>query len=384
MDEFLGKTSVWGVRGIFFVGCLFFSLLIQSKTAFAATICSDQTIPSGQVVVKITPSATCVKTNLSYTTAPIAPGVYACAVGQIPSGYAATTAHVDTGSCYGYYQYQLYTLSNGLLICAIGNNGFAPSGYVVTSIGVNLQTCDIYRQYRIASPTDGMNICATGGVPSGYVVTSAKADQINTICLDSLNFTIRAPANGMKVCAFNGPSGVPSGYVVTSVGVDTALCNIYDFYYLGKLNGTAMFMCSVTAVPSGYTATDYGLATPCLSAVHSYHKLYIAPIVNPPPVGTPIAAFFVPNAGMVNQPVTLDASGSTDPQNGTLSYFWDFGDGVTQTTTMTVVQHVYVRSGTYTVSLVVNNGVVSSAPVSHSIAIKDYSWLIPIINLLLN
>lgn len=53
--------------------------------------------------------------------------------------------------------------------------------------------------------------------------------------------------------------------------------------------------------------------------------------------------------------VNFDASQSTDPDSGTtLTYLWNFGDG--QTSTLMSPAHTYARSGTYTVTLSVNDG----------------------------
>ncbi len=49
----------------------------------------------------------------------------------------------------------------------------------------------------------------------------------------------------------------------------------------------------------------------------------------------------------------FDATKSFDPQDRKLTYFWDFGDGVTSTEP--VVKHEYVQPGSYTVKLVVRN-----------------------------
>jgi len=46
---------------------------------------------------------------------------------------------------------------------------------------------------------------------------------------------------------------------------------------------------------------------------------------------------------------TFDASGSTDPDNENISYFWDFGDG--NTSTNQIQEHTYDESGDYNVTL---------------------------------
>jgi PKD repeat protein len=50
---------------------------------------------------------------------------------------------------------------------------------------------------------------------------------------------------------------------------------------------------------------------------------------------------------------TFDASGSTDPDNEDISFFWDFGDG--NTSTKPIISHTYSESGVYTVTLTITD-----------------------------
>ncbi|MBU4082565.1 lamin tail domain-containing protein, partial [Patescibacteria group bacterium] len=75
-----------------------------------------------------------------------------------------------------------------------------------------------------------------------------------------------------------------------------------------------------------------------------------APISNQPPVA---------NAGMdmtalVGQEILFDGSLSSDPDNDELSYFWNFGDGATDTEQLS--KHTYLYPGQYIASLLVNDG----------------------------
>ena len=72
--------------------------------------------------------------------------------------------------------------------------------------------------------------------------------------------------------------------------------------------------------------------------------------VNPPP----IASFtYSPGSLIVNQPITFDASSSTDPDGTIVNYEWDFGDG--STAIGITATHSYSTSGTYDVSLMVTD-----------------------------
>lgn len=79
----------------------------------------------------------------------------------------------------------------------------------------------------------------------------------------------------------------------------------------------------------------------------------------------PVPSFtFSPNNPKINEPVSFDASESTD--DGTIvTYAWEFGDG-TPLTNGTTAQHVFKTPGTYTVTLWVTDdkGLVASLPVS--------------------
>ena len=75
----------------------------------------------------------------------------------------------------------------------------------------------------------------------------------------------------------------------------------------------------------------------------------------PPANGTPTAAFTVtPEEGDAPLEVLFDATGSNDPDNDTLSYAWNFGDG--ETGEGATVRHIYEAAGAYTVMLTIEDG----------------------------
>ena len=76
----------------------------------------------------------------------------------------------------------------------------------------------------------------------------------------------------------------------------------------------------------------------------------------------PVADANGPYTATVNVAVTLDGSGSSDIDGDTLTYAWDFGD-LTPSGTGEMPSHTYMAIGTYTVSLVVNDGSVDSTAV---------------------
>ncbi len=100
---------------------------------------------------------------------------------------------------------------------------------------------------------------------------------------------------------------------------------------------------------------------------------YTAPTpINQPPfaiIGSDIIA-------LVNQELSFDASQSYDPNNDTLIYFWNFGDGATDTEKQTT--HTYTYPGQYLVTLLVSDGEFSDLDIiivniySQSIIISEF------------
>lgn len=61
-------------------------------------------------------------------------------------------------------------------------------------------------------------------------------------------------------------------------------------------------------------------------------------------------------ATVTSMPITLNAAGSSDPTNDPLTYRWDFGDGITATTTSITVTHTYSDDRVYAATLLVDDG----------------------------
>lgn len=108
-----------------------------------------------------------------------------------------------------------------------------------------------------------------------------------------------------------------------------------------------------TAEDKGSTGWDpeYGWGIVDASAAMNY-----TPVPNDPPVADANG----PYAGTEDIAITFDGSGSSDPDGDTITYSWDFDDGNTGTGVSPT--HTYTAGGTYTVTLVVNDGKVNSDP----------------------
>ena len=162
------------------------------------------------------------------------------------------------------------------------------------------------------------------------------------------------------------------GWFIDDIQIQTA-----NFATIGTV-GSSTFEFDVTNRPSGtYFYRIAGLfGDPC-SEVGPYSNIRQITVdreggEEPVP---PTASFTaMPNPAEVNQTVNFDGSASTDNDTvgcdpGTnankciVSYFWSFGDGITQTTTGPTTTHSYGAAGTYRATLTVtdNDGQTASA-----------------------
>ncbi|MGH7598920.1 MAG: PKD domain-containing protein [bacterium] len=74
-----------------------------------------------------------------------------------------------------------------------------------------------------------------------------------------------------------------------------------------------------------------------------------------------------PNPAAVNQNVTFDASGSSDPDGQITQYLWNFGDGASST--QRTATHAYAQAGTYTYTLTVTDNAGATGQTSGQISI---------------
>jgi ELWxxDGT repeat protein len=83
----------------------------------------------------------------------------------------------------------------------------------------------------------------------------------------------------------------------------------------------------------------------------------------------PTASAGGPYSGFRNTAIAFNGSGSSDPDGDPLTYSWDFGDGSTGTGANPT--YAYATLGTFTVTLVVSDGHVSSAPATTTVTIAN-------------
>ena len=83
----------------------------------------------------------------------------------------------------------------------------------------------------------------------------------------------------------------------------------------------------------------------------------------------PVANAGGPYSGYRNTPIAFNGTASSDPDNDPLTYTWTFGDG--STGTGPTPNHPYASAGNYTVTLVVSDGTLTSAPATTTVAIAN-------------
>jgi PKD repeat protein len=100
--------------------------------------------------------------------------------------------------------------------------------------------------------------------------------------------------------------------------------------------------------PGAHTVTFWSVDN--LGVYETPKTLAFEIVSNSPPVADPNG----PYAGLEGAEVSLDGSGSSDPDGDDLTYSWDFGDGTDPSSSAAPV-HVYADNGTYDVCLTVTD-----------------------------
>jgi len=177
------------------------------------------------------------------------------------------------------------------------------------------------------------------------------------------------PANTAPVADAGGPySGVAGETLIqfdgsgSSDGDGDSLTYAWDF---GDGNTATGMMPTHTYASAGtFTVTLVVNDGQVDSAAAQAGASITAPPTNRAPTADPGGAY----SGEPGVAVSFDGSASSDPNNDSLTYAWDFGDGATAS--VVSPSHTYTAAGVYTVSLTVNDGQVDSVPATTTATIE--------------
>ena len=182
--------------------------------------------------------------------------------------------------------------------------------------------------------------------------------------------TVNDPiANIKPVAEPGGPyEGAPNETVVFNGSASSDANNdplSYHWTFGDGGTGTGVEVGHIYAAEGTYTVT----LTVNDGTIDSDAKSTTATIATTPDNRAPIADPGGPYAADVGVVVEFDGRGSSDPDNDGLAYRWDFGDGTAGDGATPA--HAYSLAGDYTVTLVVNDGVLDSDAVTTTARIAD-------------
>ncbi|OFW25504.1 MAG: hypothetical protein A3H27_10655 [Acidobacteria bacterium RIFCSPLOWO2_02_FULL_59_13] len=195
--------------------------------------------------------------------------------------------------------------------------------------------------------------------------------QVNSApVMTTATITGATPQNQAPTANPGGPYSEQVGQAITFNGSGSSDPDgdplTYSWSFGDGSTGTGVNPVNTYAAADTYTVT----LTVNDGQVNSAPATTTATITVTPPLNrAPTANPNGPYSGQVGETIPFDGSGSSDPDGDPLTYSWSFGDGSTGTGVSPT--HSYVAAGPYTVSLIVNDGQVNSAPATTTATITE-------------
>ncbi len=154
----------------------------------------------------------------------------------------------------------------------------------------------------------------------------------------------------------NGASG--AGFSCTSVDFTAALRAVENL----DSDNTQSLNLNIAEIEAGTQPGWCDAQTPgCSNAGGTPPSVPLDPADQPPPNNPPVADAGGPYSGEAGTTlIQFDGSGSSDADNDSLTFEWEFGDGTLATGMMPT--HTYAAAGVYEVRLVVDDGQARSDP----------------------
>jgi PKD repeat protein len=231
-----------------------------------------------------------------------------------------------------------------------------------------------------SNPTDALNGTLTANVSGGtfYVAVrgSGKGDlssgysSYGSVGEYSVTGTVPAPASQAPTASFT--TSATTGYAPLAVSFNGSGSSDPDgtivSYQWNFGDGT-----TATGATVGKTYTTAGTYTAVLTVTDNAGLTNSRSVVitvqsaaSQPPVAAVSASTY---SGVAPLPVTFYADGSYDPEGGSLSYAWNFGDN--STGSGATVAHTYSAPGTYTATLTVTDNAGLKATKSTTITVTS-------------
>jgi hypothetical protein len=184
-------------------------------------------------------------------------------------------------------------------------------------------------------------------LPSTVLGPNFGAQQI-TISADGSRLYVAGDGTEGGLMSFSiGPLGAVTPLMAAPAEFGTA------FYSIAVApDGRNLYACNLQGLHRFAIGDDGSIAATSSSLPIGVARLYFAPDQGP-------TAGFTVGPAAATVATSFDASASADPDGTIARYAWNFGDGVTTTTTSPAAIHYYAGPGTYTASLTVtdNEGV---------------------------
>ena len=224
--------------------------------------------------------------------------------------------------------------------------------------------------------SDGRTL--TGATPSisfatagSYTVSLVVSDGLLNSAPSVANITITAGANQAPTANPGGPYTGTVGNPVTFDGSGSTDPEGNPLTYSWEVQGSSSLLTGVTPSFTFNTAGTFNVWLRVNDgSLNSTWVSTTATITNaPPPNQAPTAVAGGPYSGLVGNVITLNGSGSSDPEGSPLTYSWTLSDGRTLTGVQPSVS--FATAGTYSASLVVSDGSLSSTPSVASITVSN-------------
>lgn len=208
-----------------------------------------------------------------------------------------------------------------------------------------------------AAGNDNINTDVTPHYPSSYSlaniisVTTTKNDDSQYYNYGATSVDLGAPGRYIYSTLPGGLYGSMSGTSMATPHVTGAAALL-----LAYKTDLTVAQIKTALVNTGDELASLSGKTVSGRRLNVYNALNSVLPVNHPPVASINDTY----AGNEDEAINFDASASTDADGNALTYNWDCGDSTIQTTTTAIISHIYSEPGTYTLSLTVSDGLLTS------------------------